>query len=77
LGIALVAGKKRVPNPATGKTAFRTRSAMIVDLVQRMDRMEISATEQAFADDNPEARVDAMATPERQVRSQAARPWRD
>jgi hypothetical protein len=35
LGIALVAGKKRVPNPATGKTAFRTRSAMIVDLAHR------------------------------------------
>src|SRR5215216_7695714 len=29
LGIALVAGRKRVPNPATGKTALRTRCGML------------------------------------------------
>jgi hypothetical protein len=28
LGIALVAGKNRVPNPATGKTALRTGLCM-------------------------------------------------
>ena len=32
LGIALVAGRKRVPRPATGRTALRTRWAMTVDL---------------------------------------------
>jgi hypothetical protein len=31
LGIALVAGKNRVPNPATGKTAFRINVIRITD----------------------------------------------
>src|SRR4029077_20006754 len=29
LGIALVAGRNRVPSPATGKTALRTRCGML------------------------------------------------
>jgi hypothetical protein len=29
-GIALVAGRKRVPNPATGKTALRTGLCVIM-----------------------------------------------
>jgi hypothetical protein len=28
LGMALVAGRKRVPNPAAGRTALRTRAVM-------------------------------------------------
>jgi hypothetical protein len=30
LGIALVAGKNLVPNPATGKTAFRTFDLILI-----------------------------------------------
>src|SRR5262245_60397988 len=35
LGCAFVAGRKRVPQPAAGKTAFRTRKT---DLVERVNR---------------------------------------
>ncbi len=37
LGMALVAGRKRVPEPATGKTALRTRCALFVRGVCVMD----------------------------------------
>ena len=32
LGIALVAGRKRVPSPATGNTALRTRAVILSSL---------------------------------------------
>ena len=43
LGIALVAGRNRVPSPATGKTALRTRFVIEMDLPWQLASVAASA----------------------------------